>query len=276
MLLDIQTQDVALAQAFDDLNGTKGTIGHHNSRVRLGVRRVGGPLSLFPSANDLAFFLPKILGGTPVGTAYGLAESPQSFSLWKVDEDAAIKYATCVVDSATFSSGQGQGLRLDLDIVAQDEDDSAAAATFPALALGETLADQPFVHTDSEGAATVNGVVYDVPDVTVAISWVIDRDAYRNRMTLAHLRPQDRVVTWSERVPGSWAVVRGLAGGAAVPLGVSYTNGAVSFGLASPLVRLDRRTPGGGGRGEVFYPITGRAYRSNAAPEISAVLDNIV
>lgn len=274
LLIDVQTEDVALGQAFNDLNGAKGSIGRYNSRVRADVKRVGGPLSLFPSANDLAFFLPRILGGTPAGTTYPLAEAPTAFVLWKVMDTQVMKYADVVVDRATFSSGQGQGLRLDLDLVAKDEDASALAATFPALTLGETAADQPFVHTDS--AFTLNAVEYDIPDLNLSIAWGIDREAFRNNLTLAHLRPTDRVVTWANRVPGSWDAVRQLAAGSAVPFSVTYTNGAVSFSATSPLVRIPARTPGMTGRGEQFYSVSGQAFRTAAAAELTTTLDNTV
>ena len=124
--------------------GLRGTRSHQSDDTRVGPYTVGGRLVLEPTPEDLAVWLPRILGAEAAGTTYDLAETLPSFTL-SIDRVAKVfTYAGCKVDRATFQGSQGGLLRLTLDLVAQSEN-VAAAGTFPSLSPSTA---PPYIFSD--------------------------------------------------------------------------------------------------------------------------------
>ncbi len=96
-------------------SGLRGTRSHVADDTRVGPYTAGGMLVLEPTPEDLAIWLPRILGGTPTGSSpktYPLAETLPSFTL-AIDRVAKVfTYAGCKVNRAILSGAQGGLMRL--------------------------------------------------------------------------------------------------------------------------------------------------------------------
>ena len=141
--LDVLVDGVRRTRTIVDLNGLKGTRSRYAARARPSLLPVGGALSLYPTPVELSTLLPLILGGTPSGTSYPLAETLPTFNYWSARNSQIYKYAQCGVSRATFSARQGEGLLLSMDIVGTTEDSATSVTSFPAFAIDTTT--KPFM-----------------------------------------------------------------------------------------------------------------------------------
>jgi hypothetical protein len=135
--LDYLSESLACQEEFPDTGGLRGTRSHAVERVRAGIRRVAGTITLQPTAVELSYLLPWILGANASGTTYALADALQSRYV-SVDRGAKVfLYDAVWVDSATFRATQGSPLSVTLNLVGSDETVNNAG-TFPSLTLDTT------------------------------------------------------------------------------------------------------------------------------------------
>jgi Phage tail tube protein len=257
-------------------SGLRGSRSHQADDTRVGPYRVSGQLVLEPTPEDLAIWLPRILGADPSGTTFALAETLPSFTL-SIDRVAKVfTYAGCKVNRATLHGAQGGLLRLALDVVAQSES-VAAAGTFPALSLGST---QPYIFSDL--ALTLATVAREVKQFDLSIDNALITDRFMNSITIVNAPEGDRTIAL--RTTHAWAAgntdlyAQALAGAAGTlqltnALGGSPPTGyQTTFSFAT--LQVPDRSPNVPGRQELLLNLEMVARRVGSTPELSVVHDS--
>ncbi|REK19172.1 MAG: hypothetical protein DWQ37_01915 [Planctomycetota bacterium] len=257
-------------------SGLRGTRSHQALDTRTGPYTVGGRLTLEPTPEDLAIWLPRILGADPSGTTYDLAETLPSFTL-AIDRVARVfTYAGCKVDRATFSGSQGGLLRLALDIVAQSEA-VAAAGTFPALSPNNS---QPYIFSDL--ALTLASTAREVKEFELVIDNGLITDRFMNSLVITSAPEGDRTIML--RTMHAWAAenadlyAQALAGAAGTleltnALGGTPPDGyRTTFSFAT--LQVPDRSPSVPGRDELMLNLEMMARRVGSTPELSVTHDS--
>ena len=257
-------------------SGLRGTRSHQADDVRVGPYAVGGRLVLEPTPQDLAIWLPRILGAAPDGTTYALAETLPSFTL-TVDRVAKVfTYAGCKVNRATLEGSQGGLLRLSLDLVAQSET-VAAAGTFPALTPSVA---QPYIFSDLE--LTLASTAREVKEFELSIDNGLITDRFMNSVTIVNAPEGDRNIML--RTMHAWAAgntdlyAQALAG---APGTLQLTNALggtppagyrTTFSFAT--LQVPDRSPNVPGRNELYLNLEMGARRVGGTAELSVVHDS--
>jgi hypothetical protein len=277
---DFLNENFGINEEMRDRNGMRGTRSHSLAGMRGGLIRVDGPLSMQPNAGEWAKLLPWILGGTPAGTSYTLAETlPEKFVTIARDDgtDGLVHtYTGTKVSRATIRSSQGNALELALDLMGKTEQTPGAAGSFPAIALDELTG--PFVFSDL--TLTVAGVTYQARDIEIGIDNALDGERFFNSRTRTKLSEQDRVVTVRISTPfGGAESLYTPPGGTGVAVVATFVNAdvpTVSLVFSFVKVQFPRRNPAVTGRTEVFLPLEGTAYESGGTKELVVTLDSTV
>jgi hypothetical protein len=256
--------------------GLRGSRSHQADDTRVGPYTVGGQLVLEPTPEDLAAWLPRILGADPSGTTYSLAETLPSFTL-SVDRVAKVfTYAGCKVNRAVFQGAQGGLLRLTLDIVAQSES-VAAAGTFPSLTLGVT---QPYIFSDL--ALTLASAAREVKQFDLTIDNGLITDRFMNSLVIVSAPEGDRTI--SLRTMHAWAAAntdlyaQALAGAAgSLQLtnalgGTPPTGYQTTFSFAT--LQVPARSPVVPGRQEFFLNLDMVARKVGSTAELTVTHDS--
>jgi hypothetical protein len=257
-------------------SGLRGSRSHQADDTRVGPYSVGGQLLLEPTPEDLAIWLPRILGAAPSGTTYNLAETLPSFTL-SIDRVAKVFiYAGCKVKRATLQGAQGGLLRLALDLVAQSES-VASAGSFPSLSLGAT---QPYIFSDL--ALSLATAAREVKQFELLIENGLVTDRFMNSLTIVNAPEGDRAVTL--KTVHAWAAgntdlyAQALAGAAGTlqltnALGGSPPTGyQTTFSFAT--LQVPDRSPNVPGRQELLLNLEMVARRVGSTPELIVTHDS--
>ena len=259
--------------------GLRGTRSHVADDTRVGPYVAGGQLVLEPTPEDLALWLPRILGGTPTGTSpktYPLAETLPSFTL-SIDRVAKVFiYAGCKINRATLHGAQGGLLRLVLDIVAKSES-VAAAGTFPSLSASVT---QPYIFSDLD--LTLAATAREVKQFDLTIDNALVTDRFMNSLTIVSAPEGDRTIVL--RTLHAWAstntdlYAQALAGAAgALQLtnalgGTPPTGYQTIFSFAT--LQTPDRSPNVVGRQELFLNLEMIARKVGGTAELVVTHDS--
>lgn len=266
---DFHREGLVLDEMFKDTNGLRGTRSHDISRIRAANRRCGGPISLQPSAVELALLLPWILGANASGTTYALADTLPTRYVTIDRVIKVFKYTGVVVNRATFRASEGEPLSLDLDLVGIDET-VANAGTFPSLSIDTTT--QPFMFTDLAWTLAATG--YSLKEFEMVIDNNIDTERFFNSQTLSAAYPQDRTISFRTRVPAGDAIAAYNTGPTGVAVVGTFTNAATSLIFSMVKVTFPRKSPPVEGRSEIMLPLEGIAYSSSGTRELVTTLDS--
>jgi hypothetical protein len=258
--------------------GLRGTRSHQALDTRVGPYTVGGRLVLEPTPEDLAIWLPRILGAAPSGSTYNLAETLPSFTL-SVDRVAKVfTYAGCKVNRATFAGSQGGLMRLALDIVAQSES-LAAAGTFPSLVPSLS---QPYIFSDL--TLTLASAAREVREFELVVDNALVTDRFMNSLVIVGAPEGDRMITL--RTTHAWAAAnadlyaQALAGAAGTleltnALGGTPPDGyRTTFNFAT--LQVPDRSPNVQSRDEFFLNLEMVARSVAGAPELTVTHDSTV
>jgi len=267
---DFLNENLSCSEEFPDTGGLRGTRSHVIERVRAGIRRVQGSITMQPTPVELAALLPWILGANASGTLFALADALTSRFI-TVDRGAKVfTYSGCFVDSATFRSSQGQPLSLTLNIVGSDET-VANSGTFPSLAID--TATNAFMFHDL--ALSIASVTYQAKDFDLTVNNHIDKDRMFNSQVLSlATKSMDRTINFRTNLPYGDATAVYSTGASGVLVAGTFTNNLVSVLFSMVKVAFPRRSPTVGGRQEVMLPLEGVAYRSGATLELVTTLDS--
>lgn len=269
--LDFQNETLKSRQEIFNGNGVRGTRSHTVERTRPSIERVGGTISLQPNAAELAAIMEWIMGGSPSGTTYPLADTQPARDLCVDRVTKVFTYTGCKVDKATFKAAQGQALSVDLDVVGLTET-VGNAGTFPALSLD--VATSVFMFSDC--VITAGGTTLTPKDVTIEINHHIDRERFFNGLTMASVEALDRSIMFTCNLPYGDQSTLYNAGSAGVQVVATFTNGTVSLAMTMVKVVYPKDAPNIQGRTEIMLPISGQAYKSGSTMELVTVLDSTV
>ena len=256
--------------------GLRGTRGHQSDDTRVGPYSVGGRLLLEPTPEDLAIWLPRILGAAASGTTYNLAETLPSFTL-TVDRVAKVfTYAGCKVNRAVLQGSQGGLLRMSLDVVAQSEA-VAASGTFPSLTPSMS---QPYIFSDL--ALTLAATAREVKEFELSIDNGLMTDRFMNSVTIVNAPEGDRTI--GLRTVHAWAAgntdlyAQALAGSAGTLQLTNALGGTPPVGyqtsFAFGTLQVPDRSPNVPGRDELFLNLEMIARRVGSTPELSVTHDS--
>lgn len=259
--------------------GLRGTRSHVADDTRVGPYTVGGQLVIEPTPEDLALWLPRILGGTPTGSSpktYPLAETLPSFTM-SIDRVAKVfTYSGCKVSRATFHGAQGGLLRLSLDIVAQSES-LAAAGTFPSLAPNNG---PPYIFSDV--TLSLAAAAREVKQFDLVVDNAIATDRFMNSLTITSAPEGDRTIAL--RTLHAWAsansdlYAQALAGAAGTlqwtnALGGSPPTGyQTTFSFAT--LQVPDHSPNVPSRGEFFLNLDMLARKVGSTAELVVTHDS--
>lgn len=255
-------------QVFGNFNGCRGTRAHHVTRTRLTREPVGGTIQMTPNPVELAWWLQRILGGSPSGTNYPFAETIPTFAVTKTDGVEVLTYEDVAASRATFRATPGQALALDVDCVGRTE----KADTFPSLSVDNG---SPFVMSDL--TLTVDAQTLITNNFTLVFDNRVNADRYFNALALASADATDRVVTLSLDVPYTTANTAGLvdgSGATGVAATATFTNGTVSLAFEFPAFQFPRVVPDSARGREKVVTLAGQCFRTAAAAECTITLDS--
>ncbi|HEY5312080.1 MAG TPA: phage tail tube protein [Pirellulales bacterium] len=263
---EFENCQITKAGTIIDSSGIRGGRSHHSERTRQGNDSIAGVIELYPSPADLSHLLPLVLGGTPSGTTYPLADGLAAFYV-TVDKVAGVyTYAGCKVDKATFSGVQGQAMKLSLEIAGQTET-PAAAGSFPAVTLDNSA---PLVFSDS--TLTLLGISREVKQWTVTIDNSLEV-RFANSTSATAIMPKDRQVSLQCQNPFTSAEIdlygQALAGSSAA-LVLAGAGSSLAFNFAT--LQFPDRGPVVPGREEITLTLSGIARKVGSTDELSVVL----
>lgn len=260
--LDFKSESFGKTQESMNGNGVRGTLSHTVERVRAGLQRIQGGLSMTPNAADYHVLLPWILGsaGTTVsGTLerYDLGNAARVKYL-TVDRNAKVfTYDSVGVDRATFRSGQGEFLDCELDLIGKTET-IANDGTFPSIYPDITT--NPFILSDC--VISVNSTTVTAKSFEVSIMNNIDRDRFFNSNTLSALVKRDREVMFRTQIPyGDFIALYNTGAATGVAVTATFTIGSIEMIMSMQKVVFNPVSPYVEGRTEVMLNLEGRAYR---------------
>lgn len=263
---DFQSVGLALSQSIIDTSGLRGTREHFSYRTRAGNISVAGQYVGNPSADDLAYLLPWILGAPGSGGTYALAETLPSRYVTIDKVSSVYTYHGVYVSRATFSGAEGMPVGLALDLVGTSET-AAAAGTFPTVTYNDS---PPLMF--SESVVTILGGSRNVKQWTLVIDNQLDV-LYFNSVTPTLILPKDRQISFECQNPftaDELDLYNQNPAGAAASLSLSYAQQSVTFNFG--VLQVPPQAPGVPGRQEIYLPLRGIARNSGSAPSLSVSL----
>ena len=257
--------DVGKRAALIESPGMRGTRSHFKDSVNEGPYTVSGSLVMEPRPDELAFWLPFILG-----TSGALTEAIAEFCL-TVDKVAAVyKYTGCKVNRARFQSQERQNLKMTLEIEGKTEV-PAAAGTFPDLSATLSVL-QPYIH--QQGVLTVGSAKeFKTAEVLIDNALVLDR--FLNSLTRTELSPGDRIIKLTTDNPFTSdelaLYVLAIAGSAAT---LVYTNGTKSVTFSFANLKVPAQGPAIQSRtAEIPLRLEFQAFQDGATKELVVTND---
>lgn len=246
--LDFESNTLSRRSGFLDPQGLRGTVAHAANRVRENSRVVAGDVLLAaPTAVEHSYVLPYVLGGTPVGTSYPMAETLPAFVAQRKVGGSRFTYTGCRMNRATYSARKGTALQVALNIlgVGISKDPDSGGTAFPALTLDNTTGFFQF----EDLVCTINGTTIDI------LSWQFTFDNVvlmraANSVTPTVVYRTDRIVSARIEVPwGDDETLYDLAVGG-VTLSSVFTNGGTSLSFVCPKFQVPAQDPDTAGRDE--------------------------
>lgn len=252
-----------------DSNGIRGTRSHASERVREGLRRFQGPIRMAPSPLDLDTWLPRILGALESTDTFALAETLQVFGVLEDQNTQQFEYQDCQVNRATFRSQAGGMFEMELDVIGRGR---ATGTSFPALTLGVTAADAPYMHHDA--VVTLVGSARDTSSIEIVIDNALQVE-FNNSQTATSLVPADRIITVRTTHPWSTdntdlidQAVAGTTGS------IVYTNGGLSTTFTFGKLQVPNDDPVVQGKTNVPLTLNMTARKDGATDELVVTNDS--
>lgn len=277
------SETVAARKTIIDTSAMRGSRSHHKVRTRAGTYTVSGGLEFNPTGNDLAKWLPRILGAAASGNSYAVAETLPSFYYSADRLTNAFHYTGCKVDTATFSASEGELLKLSLgiegltEVVAAYTSSGAVSPITSPHALDLTMHPLRF----TEGVFTMVGGARPVKSLSLTVNNSLDKGRFNNSITRTALPELDRIVTVQATVPYTYgATTAGNAdlydqtndGTTATFVFTSTVDTNVVFTLTLATLQVEAESPTMNARGEVMLTLNGTARMSSSTNEIAATL----
>lgn len=260
---EVVSSTLKLQETHVRSTGARGSRSRNKGRVRLVQRRVSGQIILEPTAAELDYLLPYMLGGS---TSLGVTDVGETLTELLIAQDQVTKVPTwsgCRIARWTLGGSAGQPIRLTLDIEGEDES-VGAAGSFPSLTYDET---NYFVFPD----LTLNlGGVSGVKFRTFALTMdnLVDAERWNNSTTRTEIASQDRAVQLTVDAPytsDNQGLKDNAIAGAAASL--VMTDGTDTYTFAFGNAKIPSVGPDYPGKSELFLGLTVDCYEDGANSE---------
>lgn len=245
-------------------NGIRGTRSRHHIRNRVVSQRVTGSFVCNPTATELDWLLPYILGGSTVGGVTDVANALSSFSMLVDKGSKRFVYTGCKIGRAVLSGSQGNPVSLTLDIEGVAEAAGSDTA-FPAAV--------PFVTDESffvlaDCAFTWISVARQFSQFELTLDNMLDADRFHNNLTRAQIVGQDRAVQLTLDVPYTSDNVDAYAVAVAGSAGtLVIADGSDTYTIAFGNLKANNEGPEVDGKTEIRLPLRLDAFATDSASE---------
>lgn len=236
-------------------SGIRGSRSRNQGRVRIVQKRVGGQIIMEPTASELDFLLPYMLGGA---TSLGVTDVADTLTALNISLDAVSKVFTwsgCKIGKWVLSGSAGQPIRLALDIEGLSET-VGNAGSYPAITLDET---NFFVLADC--SITLDSVSRKFRAFALTMDNLLDAGRYNNSLTRAQIASMDRMVQLTLDTPYTSdntdlkdAAIAGAAGSLVI------ADGTDTYTFAFGNCKIPSDGPTVQGKSEIMMPITVDCY----------------
>lgn len=260
--------DMIKSQPLLNAQGLMGTRTKDVSRSRLGPYTVTGSLTIEPSPAFFGSWLPRVMGGG-TATSPTVEDALLEFGVMQDKGGDVFNYQGCVVNRMTLSGRAGGLIECSLDILGKTE--AVDQGTFAGLALGTTLAYEPFQHADL--ALTLAGTARSVLDFRLVIDNQVNA-RFVNSLTANEMITSGREITLEANVVYTSTEAGNLYSlakdGAAGTL--TLTNSTVSTSFAFGRVQIPDNSPRTQ-NGEVVLPIRAQIRGTSLGDEFTVTTD---
>lgn len=250
--------------------------GHSLDSVE-GRTMVGGTISLEPSRQDLAFWLPLILGAAPVGNLHTPVATLLPFTvLNRVGPLINNRYNDCYVSRAVFSAAEGESLKLSLDIVGRGTSELTDAAALAAIngAVAPNTTGRGRIVLFSEGTVSYSSTFLSARSFNMtidnrlgaqffsaAVAQCVERTNVRSTMLNINATPIHQTNNVVYKIPS----------GAGLLSFLSSDSREISFDF--PSLAQTREHTKVEGPGVIYSPFEFEALGTQTAPEFTATLN---
>lgn len=253
------SEGVQKTGVITERQGLRGTRTHQVQDTRQDKYTVAGSLVIEPTAEDLAFWLPYMLG-TGTGGTYTLTESLPTFSLAVTRGADRFQYDGCKIGVWTLAASKGDPIpKLTLEIHGQTETRTLGAGLpsgAPALAYTP-----PYIFTDL--TLDLATVARQVESFSLKCDHQLITDRFMNSLTVVDLPEQDRIITLDVELGYTTnnADLYGVAlAGVAGSLTLAQSNGmtgsyAATTAITFSKLQIPDKSPVVGGRQEIMLPL---------------------
>lgn len=251
-------------------NGMTGSRSQRAERVREGNGTYQFQLGMSFTPTSMAFFLQYILGGTPSGTSYALAESLPSFVTCVDLVAKVITYSGCKISRATFTGSKGSPMiKASLDCMATGRS-VGNAGTFPSLT---TPTDPPYVF--AEAVMTLQSASRQMSDFTLTIDNAVQPNE-ANEQFPSELNSTDRIITLECTSPFNSTEIdlfnQAVAGAAG---SLVLTNGGYSTTFTFGNLKAKRNMPGVSGKtARIPQKVSMQAFQTGSTKELAVTHDS--
>jgi len=267
--LEFTSESLARTSSIMNTQGFSGTRSQHGEKSRFGTSAIAGQITIPWSPTAGVTLLPLILGGTPTGTSFPLADT---LPAWQYQIDRVTKvfnYTDVTVNKGTWKGTSGGMVDCVLDLIGTDEV-IVAAAGGQAFTL---VLDPPYVFSDL--TISVGGATRSIFDFELTVDNKLAA-RYANSRTPTRIAPADlREVSISFTTPfGSTEYDQynsALAGSAVV---LTATNGNYSTVWTMAAVQFPAMSPVIPGKGEIPLKMTGIARMTSTTRELVVTHDS--
>lgn len=241
-------------------SGIRGERSRHKSRARIVATDVRGPIVLQPSATEIDFLLPYILGGTTAAGVTDVADTLPEFIVGVDKVSEVFTYSGCRVGRCVIQGNAGQPLTWTLDISAESES-AGAAGSFPAITLNT---DNFFVFSDL--TLTLESSARKFRSFTLTIDNLLDDERRNNALSPTEISAQDRAVQLTVDAPYTsdntdlhGAAIAGAAGS------LVFTDGTDTYTVDFGNCKIPEDGPTVDGKSEIQLPLTVDCLKSGTS-----------
>lgn len=260
---DFHSMTLARHDEFTDANGLRGVLDRSIERNLPGIYRVHGQAKLFPTPTELTTILPIIYGTAVSGITYALAESVTGYThvidrSLKVHTYAGVKAAR----ARWHHGGHNQALGLDIDFVGTTESEGAAGS-FASTAID--VGTKPWMF--HQMVVTVDGTTVTPRSLEITVDGGFDTERFFNSQTLSTgANWTDRNISLNMVLPyGDFhAIYTNSMLNTGVQVVATWTNGVYILTKTFVKVAFKKNAAEIVDRGEIFFQLTGNAFKSSS------------
>lgn len=269
------SESMMMRETHVDSLGHRGTRSRVKDHVRVGLKEVGGQVSMCLTPVELDAWLPRILGASENADSFALAESLSSQSFGMLFDRGAERfvYSGCLVSRAVFAGSPGQLVTCTLDIIGKGTSGGVSTSwpgTIPAIDTG-----QPYVFGDLTFALGADASADEMLGFRLTIDNFVQR-RWANSVNAVEVYASDRLITLEVDVPFTADEVDLFAQSVSGNTGtLTLTNGNQSTLFTFANLKVPNEDPITGQRGgEMTGTLRMVAYMSGSDRELVVTHDS--